>query len=41
MKYWAGTFLIVLGFAFIKQFNPLNLYDVLGLILIIAGQDLK
>ena len=41
MKYWAGTFLIVLGFGLIKQFNPLNLYHVLGLILIIAGQDLK
>jgi len=37
MKYHIGTLLIVIGFGFTNQFQPLDMYDVIGALLMAIG----
>ena len=41
MKYWIGILLIIAGFGFINQFQSFDAYDALGMLLMIAGANLK
>ena len=37
MKYWIATALIVIGFAFINNMQPLDIYDIVGSLFMIVG----
>ena len=40
MKYHIGTMLILIGFGFTNQMQPLDMYDIIGALIMVMGFSL-